>query len=151
VSRRLLVLWYASLLGVITPVLVLGFVYSALANRLIFVGWALALTTLYIVVLRQGFALGWRRPLHAGLLGLLLGGGFAWLAAIERTHHEILDLGFRAVFPAFYHPLATRPLSAAALAALLAGAGAVALVLGSLRGRDREGDAAHPPASREPA
>jgi hypothetical protein len=135
-ERRLLMLWYCSLLGVITPVLVLGFVYSALANRLIFVGWGLAVAAVYTIVLRQGFALGWRRPLHAGVLGLLLAGGFAWLAGIERTHHEILDLGFRAVFPGFYHPLATRPASAAAVAALLAAAGAGALVAGSVRGRE---------------
>src|SRR5215471_7125874 len=107
--HRLLVVWYWGLLGVITPVLVLGFVYSALANRLIFVGWGLAVAAVYTIVLRQGLALGWRRPLHAGVLGLLLGGGFAWLAGIEDRQHEILDLGFRAVFPSFYHPLATSP------------------------------------------
>jgi hypothetical protein len=132
-SRRLLVVWYCSLLGGILPILVLGFIYSALADRLMFVGWALALATVYTIVLRQGLALGWRPPLLAGVLGLLLGAGFAWLAGIEQTHHEILDLGFRAVFPALYHPLATRPSSAGVLAAVLAAGGAGALAFARLR------------------
>jgi hypothetical protein len=132
-SRRLLVVWHCSLLGGILPILVLGFIYSALADRLMFVGWALALATVYTIVLRQGLALGWRPPLLAGVLGLLLGAGFAWLAGIEQTHHEILDLGFRAVFPALYHPLATRPSSAGVLAAALAAGGAGALAFARLR------------------
>jgi hypothetical protein len=128
-ERRLLVAWYGGLLGGILPILLLGFLYSALADRLVFVGWALALAAVYTIVLRQGLAWGWRAPVLAGLLGLLLAGGFGWLAGIESAHHEILDLGFRAVFPGFYHPLATRPASAAALAGGLAIAGVASLAL----------------------
>jgi hypothetical protein len=128
-SARLLRVWYVALLSVVTPVLVLGFLYSALADRLVFVGWGLAVALAYTVALRQGLSWGWPRIRLAGLLALLLAVSFAWLATLEATHHEILDLGFRAVFPALYHPLATRPASAGGLAAAfaVAGLGAVAL------------------------
>ncbi len=54
-------------------------------------------------------------------------------AGLESAHHEILDLGFRAVFPAVYHPLATRPGTVGVLAAVLGIAGAGVLVPALLR------------------
>jgi hypothetical protein len=48
-------------------------------------------------------------------------------AALESKHHEILDLGFRALFPAVYHPVATQPRTMAVLAGALALAGAALL------------------------
>jgi hypothetical protein len=135
VPRDLLVAWYAPLLGGLLPILLLGFLYSALADRLEFVYWALGLATLWILVLRHGVGAGWRRARLGGVLALLLAVGFAVFAAIERDHREILDLGFRAVFPGAYHPAATRPGTAATLAGLLALGGAAALTLHWLRAR----------------
>ena len=89
--------WYAALLGGILPVLLLGFLYSALADRLEFAGWALLLAALYTAALRQGMQAGWPAPRLAGALALLLAAGAAAFAWIERTHHEILDLGYRNV------------------------------------------------------
>lgn len=121
--------WYASLLGGLLPILLLGFLYSAIADRLMFVYWALGLGTLWVILLRHGFTAGWPGVRLTGVMALLGAVGLAGFAAIEARHHEILDLGFRAVAPGIYHPIATRPSTAAAVAAALALAGIVALVL----------------------
>jgi hypothetical protein len=130
--RSLLRAWYGGLLAGILPVLLAGFLYSALANRLAFAGWALVFAALYTVVLRQGLSAGWPPLALAGALALLLAAGAAAFAALESAHHEILDLGFRAVLPALYHPLLTRPATASALAAVLALAGVGAFTLALL-------------------
>jgi hypothetical protein len=125
--------WYPALLGVITPVLVLGFLYSALADRLIFAGWALVVATGYTVALRQGLMMDWPRLQLAGFLALLLAGSAAWFAGIEDRQHEILDLGFRAVFPRLYFAAATRPATAEIAASVLALVGGTALFVGRRR------------------
>lgn len=130
--------WYAALLGGILPVLLLGFLYSALADRLEFAGWALLLAALYTAALRQGMQAGWPAPRLAGALALLLAAGAAAFAWIERTHHEILDLGYRAVLPEeIYFPAATSPRAAAAAAGALAAAGMAMLAAGWLSRRRR--------------
>jgi hypothetical protein len=130
--------WYAVLLGGILPVLLLGFLYSALADRLEFAGWALLLAALYTAALRQGMQAGWPAPRLAGALALLLAAGAAAFAWIERTHHEILDLGYRAVLPEeIYFPAATSPRAAAAAAGALAAAGMAMLAAGWLSRRRR--------------
>jgi hypothetical protein len=130
--------WYAALLGGILPVLLLGFLYSALADRLEFAGWALLLAAFYTAALRQGMQAGWPAPRLAGALALLLAAGAAAFAWIERTHHEILDLGYRAVLPEeVYFPAATSPAAAAATAAALAAAGMAILAGGWLSRRRR--------------
>jgi hypothetical protein len=134
-GRALLATWYRALLGGLLPILLLGFLYSALANRLVFAGWALLLGTLWVIVLRHGLGAGWPRSRLWGTLDLLLAAGFGAFAALEREHHEILDLGFRAVFPGVYHPAATRPGTAAALAGLFALAGGVVLAVHGFRQR----------------
>ena len=123
--------WYAGLLGGLLPILLLGFLYSAIADRLLFVYWALGLGALWVILLRHGFAAGWAGTRLAGVMALLGALGLAGFAIIERRHHEILDLGFRAVLPGLYHPIATRPATAAAVAAVLALAGMVSLLLRS--------------------
>lgn len=123
--------WYISLLGGLLPILLLGFLYSAIADRLLFVYWALGLGALWVILLRHGFAAGWPGTRLTGIMALLGALGLAGFAAIERRHHEILDLGFRAVLPGLYHPVATRPATAAAVAAVLALAGMVSLLLRS--------------------
>ena len=126
--RDLVLRWYLPLLAGLVPVLLLGFVYSALADRLAFVYWALAVAVLWVTVLRQSLAAGWPAPRRAGALALLLAAAFAGFAALEARHGEILDLGFRAALPGLYHPAATRPATAGVLAAALAILGAASLL-----------------------
>jgi hypothetical protein len=121
--KRDLLAWYGGVLGGLLPVLLLGFIYSVLADRTVFALWALILGVCWIAVLRYGLAAGWRRFRLAGILALLLAVGLGVFALLEWRHREILDLGFRAVFPAAYHPVATRPLTAAVLAGALGLAG----------------------------
>lgn len=128
-EQSLLRAWYGGLLAGLLPILVVGFLYSAIADRLVFVVWALAAAVCWVVLLRQGLQQGWPGPRLAGALALLAAVALAGFALLERRHHEILDLGFRAVFPGLYHPLATRPATAAVLAGVLGLFGAVALVL----------------------
>jgi hypothetical protein len=125
--------WYCGLLAGIGPVLVLGFAYSALADRLPFAGWALLVAALYAVALRQGLAAGWPTGRLAAALGLLLAAGMASFAWLEHADHEVLDLGFRAVLPTLYVPAATSPRSAGIAALLLAGSGLIALTAARLR------------------
>lgn len=120
--------WYFSLLGGLLPILLLGFLYSAIADRLLFVYWALGLGALWVILLRHGFAAGWPGARIAGAMAFLGALGLAGFALIEARHHEILDLGFRAVLPGLYHPVATRPATAAGAAAALAAAGTAALL-----------------------
>jgi hypothetical protein len=135
VSARI---WYGGLVGGLLPVLLLGFLYSALADRTVFALWALVAGTLWVVLLRQGMAAGWPGDRLTGALLLLLAACFAVFANLESAHEKILDLGFRAVFPAAYHPLATRPVTAGVLAAVLGSAGAGALVPALIRRKAEE-------------
>jgi len=114
-------------------VLLLGFGYSAIADRLAFVYWALVLATAHTLLLRHGLSAGWGDGRLTGSLALLLAGGFAAFAALEREHGEILDLGFRALLPGLYRPATTAPATALGLAAVLAALGAGALLLGARR------------------
>ncbi len=50
--------WYGGLLAGLLPILLLGFVYSALADRTVFVLWALVAGALWVVLLRQGLGRG---------------------------------------------------------------------------------------------
>lgn len=118
-DRSLAWAWYGGVLGGLLPILQLGFLYSALADRTVFVLWALVTGTCWVVLLRQGLSAGWHRFRLWGALALLLAAGLAAFAMLEKKHHEILDLGFRAVFPSIYHPLATAPRTAGMLAAVL--------------------------------
>jgi hypothetical protein len=115
--------WYGGLLAGLLPVLLLGFAYSAIADRLSFAGWSLALATLYTLLLRSGLAAGWGDARLAGTLALLLAAGLAAFALLEQVHGEILDLGFRALLPGLYRPATTAPGTALAVAAVLAVAG----------------------------
>jgi predicted outer membrane lipoprotein len=133
--------WYGGLLAGLLPILLLGFLYSALADRIVFVGWALVFATLWVLVLRHGMGVGWPAPRLAGALALLLAAALAAFAALEKKHGEILDLGFRAVLPGLYHPNATAPRTAWGLAAAFAVLGAVAFGLGLFRKKTRKREA----------
>jgi hypothetical protein len=129
--------WYGGLLAGLLPLLLLGFGYSALADRTVFVLWALTAAIAWTLTLRQGIELGWDGRRLTGALLLLLALCFAGFAGLEARHRETLDLGFRAVLPGLYHPAATAPRTAAAVAAALGLAGTAALAL-SLRRRTSE-------------
>lgn len=132
-DRSLALAWYGGMLGGLLPVLLLGFLYSALADRTVFVLWALVVGSGWVVILRQGLGAGWGSFRLLGALALLVAAGFAVFGWLESKHHEILDLGFRAVFPAAYHPVLTAPRTAGWLAGGLAIAGAVCLALSGRR------------------
>lgn len=125
--------WYAGLLGGLLPVLLLGFGYSALADRTAFVLWALGVSAAWILLLRQGMEAGLRRLLLGGWLLLLLSAGLAGFAWLESRHHESLDLGFRAVLPWIYHPALTSPRTAGVAAGLLGVAGLAGICLAYLK------------------
>ena len=125
--------WYGGLLAGLLPVLLLGFGYSALADRTVFVLWALVAGIAWTVILRSGLEAGWPGPRLAGVLLLLLALGFAVFAWLEAKHHETLDLGFRAVLPGLYHPALTAPRTMGVLAAVLASAGMAGLFAGFLK------------------
>ena len=116
-DRSLSLTWYGGLLGGLLPILLLGFIYSAVADRTAFALWALVVGTVWVVVLHRGLASGLRRPRLLAALAAVLAVGFATFAWLESRHHEILDLGFRAVFPSLYTPLATSPRTVYFLAA----------------------------------
>jgi hypothetical protein len=134
-SRELLLVWYGGLLAGLLPILLLGFLYSAIADRIAFAGWALAVAALWVLVLRYGLGAGWGRARLAGTLLLLIALGLAVFAWLETKHGEILDLGFRAVLPGLYHPSATQPRTAWVLAAVLGIPGIVSLALWGARSR----------------
>ena len=124
-GRPLALAWYGGVFGGLLPILLLGFIYSAVADRTVFALWGLVLGIFWVALLRQGLAAGWRRLRLSAALALLAAAGLGIFALLESRHYEILDLGFRAVFPALYDPLATAPRTAAILAGALAAAGAV--------------------------
>jgi hypothetical protein len=135
-NRRELVLrWYLPLLAGLVPVLVVGFAASALANRLAFAGWALAVAAAYAALLRVSWDLGWANRFIAAAALATLALGFGAFAALVERHQEIFDLGFRAVLPAVHHPLLTRPAAPLAVALALAAAAAGCLLLPQRGGR----------------
>ncbi len=87
--------WYRSFLAVAAPLLVVGFLASAAADRLIFAAWALLAASAY------GLALRWelprRRIVVAWLVVIVSLAGFAWLAV---RHAPELKLGVAAFLPA---------------------------------------------------
>jgi hypothetical protein len=137
-ERSLLAAWYGGLLAGLLPILLLGFLYSAIADRIVFVGWSLVFAAAWVLVLRHGLGAGWVPVRLAGLLLVLLGTGFAVFAALEAKHWEILDLGFRAVLPGLYHPWATAPRTSGALAGLLGLSGVAAILVSLVATKRRE-------------
>ncbi len=127
--------WRTTLLLLITPLLVGSFAASALANRWIFAAWGLAAAVATALALRRAVEVWRGRPAARARIAVRLAAVlapalalFAWLVA---RHQEILDLGLRAVWPALYTPVATRPATyfvAAALVAVAGSAGWVAAV-----------------------
>lgn len=120
--------WYTALVGGLLPILLLGFVSSALANRLVFLFWALAVGAGYLLLLRHGWRAGWSGNARAAAQLALVALGLMLYGLLVARHQEILDLGWRAMLPELYRPWMTRPASAFACAGGLAGLGAVLLL-----------------------
>ncbi len=118
--------WYSALLGTVTPVLLLGFATSALANRLVFAGWGIGVALVAALVLRRAFETTWGRPASgwriAARTSALLAPALALFAWLVARDPESLDVGLRAVLPRLYTPLATRAATYYSLAAAAAGA-----------------------------
>ena len=131
-DRSLALPWYGGLFGGLLPILLLGFIYSAVADRTAFALWALGVGTVWVVALHRGLSAGLRRPRLLAVLAAVLGLGLAAFAWLESRHHEILDLGFRAVFPGIYTPAATSPRTVYLLAAAFLLIGVAALIISLL-------------------
>lgn len=130
--------WQGALLALLLPLLLLGFGASALANRLVFVGWGLAAAAVAVPVLRRSFEDRLFRPGGAARVGatalFLAAAAIALFAVLVAREHEVLDLGARAVLAGLYAPALTAPATYGALAGTLAAAG-VALVVAARRTR----------------
>jgi hypothetical protein len=90
--------WYVALVGGVLPLLLVGFLASAAADRLVFVLWAFGAAAAYTVALHRTFFaarvwLRWAVPAGAAALSL---GLFATLAA---RHWDELRVGLVALGP----------------------------------------------------
>lgn len=90
--------WYAWLLGGLLPILVSGFLVSALADRLVFAAWALLAAAAYAAALYRAW--GAARPLlRRGVPLLTLGLAATLFLALAAAHREDLALGLAALRP----------------------------------------------------
>ena len=127
--------WYAAVAAGVFPPLVLGFVASALANRLAFVGWGAVVAAGHAALLRAAWSRGWSAAARAALTLGWAALGTLSLAGLVARHGEILDLGYRALLWPVYSGAWTRPGTWQVLAAALAAAAAVAALVALRRGR----------------
>ncbi|MEM6453776.1 MAG: hypothetical protein AAF772_01645 [Acidobacteriota bacterium] len=116
--------WQAALLGGALPVLLLGFLTSALANRTAFAVWALATALGHALLLHRGARRGWPGGVRLGLSMLGFAAAAAAFGVLVEHHRDALTRGLDAFLPQLAHPLWTQP-STGYFAA-------VALVLSSL-------------------
>lgn len=130
--------WRVLLFTLLGPVLVLGFGASALANRLAFAGWGLAVAAVLVPVLRRSFELWAGRPdgreRIAATAAFVLAPALAVFGLLAGRHHEVLDLGWRAVLPGLYTEAVSEPGTYHGLAILLL-VGGVALRVAAWRAR----------------
>ncbi len=95
--------------------MLIGFLSSALANRLAFVVWSLVAGAAYAACLRHGFQTETRARRRFALPCLALGLALMAHGALNSWFGPELDLAFRAFLPNLHHPLLTRPVTAVAL------------------------------------
>lgn len=91
--------WYLGLLCGLVPLLLGGFLASALANRLAFAGWGLLAAAAWAAALRWAFLTAAPRPLCHGVLAAVLAAALGLLALLLVRHGEELRLGLAAVLP----------------------------------------------------
>ena len=131
--------WHLALAAGVYPPLLLGFLASALANRLAFVGWGAVAAMGHAALLRAAWGRGWSAAARAALTLAWAALAALALAGLVERHHEILDLGYRAVLWAVYAPALTRAatwqLAAGALAAAALAAAGLAAALVTRRRR----------------
>jgi hypothetical protein len=120
--------WRAAVAAGVFPPLVLGFLASALANRLAFAGWGLVAAIGHLALLRAAWSRGWSASARAALALAWAAVAVASFASLVTRHGEVFDLGYRAVLWPVYTATLTRPQTWWLLAsALAAGAAAAAL------------------------
>jgi len=122
--------WYTSLLAGALPVLVAGFATSVIANRLLFVGWALGVAAAYTLLLRWGFAGDWNGWLLAGRMLLLLAAAVALYGRLLARYWEEFELGWAASFPSFFDASLLRPRTVYTASILLTVMGALQILVG---------------------
>lgn len=86
--------WRRWLLAGLGPTLVVGFLTSAVADRLAFLSWALAAGAAYAFALYRSFT---ARP---ALALAVLAAGWVVLGVLAFRHREALGLGIAALMPA---------------------------------------------------
>ena len=127
--------WYLALAAGVFPPLLLGFVASALANRLAFAGWGIVGAVGHTALLRAAWQRGWAAAGRGALTAAWAALATVSFAGLVARHQEILDLGYRAVWwPVYAEPL-TRPATWYAVAAALAAGATAAAALGWRRRR----------------
>ena len=127
--------WYASLLAGTLPLFALGMVASALADRLVFAGWALVAGTGYALLLRVAWVRGWSVPARAALVLGWAALAMLSFATLVARHGEVLDLGYRALLWPIYVPVLTKPVAARVATTVLALAAVASLAFARSRRR----------------
>ena len=91
--------WYLGLLAGALPALLLGFLASALANKIAFAAWGLGLAVSHTLLLRWGLESRWGGWVLVGRILLLFAVGTAIWLRLALSHGEAVDLGHRAGAP----------------------------------------------------
>jgi hypothetical protein len=130
-------LWPLGLFAGLFPLLMVGFLVSVVANRLVYLAWGLLAGLLYYLVLRRSFVQVWHGARTLGSIALVYAAAAASFGWLGERHFQAFDEGFRAFLWDRYHPLLTAPRSAYLLAAGLGAFGLLAIGWGVLRERRR--------------
>ncbi len=117
------------------PILVVGLVTSGVANRLVFVTWAVVSVGAYLATLLVADRQAWTKAIRVAIAAWVLAVAFAAHGVLVRAHHEALDLGMRAFLPGLYHPLLTQPAMGYGVAVALGLCGLLMVLLATPLGR----------------
>jgi hypothetical protein len=91
--------WYLALLGGLLPVLVGGFLASAVADRPVFAGWALAAAAAYSAALRGAWGSAWPPGVRVAVPLAVIGAALAAFGLLAARYGEDLALGLAALRP----------------------------------------------------
>ncbi len=129
------VTWNLGVAFGLLPLLLLGFLASAVADRLWFFGWGLAAGAVWTTVLRSGLLLAWSKPRLWGSLALAMAISLASLGLLAGRFEGDLTVGLQAVVPQAARALEVLVLPRNLFAS--AGLFAVAGLIGVVRGKER--------------